>query len=141
MCDIDSLDVVSTAAPTPSPTPETAAAPAWVRPTFRVLAFAEAVSWAALLTTMFFKWIVQADPHSGIEGGVPVSGPIHGALFVAYCLICVIAWRTFRWTPKTLVIALVAAIPPFCTAWFEVSADRRGLLGAPASAAADAPGR
>lgn len=99
---------------------------------FRLLAFAEAVSWAALLVAMFFKWIVQDDPHSGIEGGVPIAGPIHGVVFLLYCLAAIVAWVVFRWSPKTGILALLAAIPPFFTVWFEVVADRRGLLDVPA---------
>lgn len=102
------------------------------RPAFRTFAFIEAISWAALLTTMFFKWIVQDDPHTGIEGGVPIAGPIHGAFFVLYCASAVVAWIVFRWNVKTGLLALAAAVPPFCTVWFEVVADRRGLLGTPA---------
>ncbi len=95
---------------------------------FRVLAFGEAVSWALLLTAMLFKWVIAEDPHSGLEGGVPIAGPIHGALFVAYCLAALAAWRTFGWSLRTLVLAWIAAVPPFCTVLFERWADRRGLL-------------
>jgi integral membrane protein len=105
-----------------------------VRTAFRTLAFAEAVSWAALLVAMFFKWIVQADPHTGIEGGVPIAGPIHGALFVAYCATTLVAWRTYGWSTRTLVLGLLASVPPFFTVVFEVVADRKGLLGRPARA-------
>ena len=100
-----------------------------VRQVFRTLAFAEALSWAALLVAMFFKWIVQDDPEAGIEGGVPIAGPIHDALFVAYCVAALVAWRTYGWTFRTLVLALLASIPPFFTVLSEVVADRRGLLG------------
>lgn len=95
---------------------------------FRTLAFGEAVSWALLLTAMLFKWVIAEDPHSGLEGGVPIAGPIHGALFVAYCLAALAAWRTFGWSLRTLVLAWIAAVPPFCTVLFERWADRRGLL-------------
>lgn len=124
-----------TAAPHADPTSPDDTRRGWVRPLFRTLAFAEALSWAALLVTMVFKWIVQDDPHSGIEGGVPIAGPIHGVLFVAYCASAVVAWHTFRWNLKTLLLALLASIPPFFTVLFEVLADRRGLLGRPAAGA------
>lgn len=104
------------------------------RPAFRTLAFLEAISWGALLVAMFFKWVVQDDPHAGIEGGVPVAGMVHGIVFVLYCASAVLAWIVFRWSVKTGLLALAAAIPPFFTVWFEVVADRRGLLGAPARA-------
>jgi integral membrane protein len=99
------------------------------RTAFRTVAIAEAVSWAGLLITMFFKWIVAADPHAGAQGGVPIMGPIHGVVFLAYVLMCFVAKRSFGWSRRTAVVALAASIPPFFTYVFEVSADRRGLLG------------
>lgn len=111
-----------------------------VRRWFRIFAFAEAVSWGALLIAMVFKWIVQDDPNTGIEGGVPIVGPIHGVLFLAYCSLAVVAWSTFRWNLKTLALAIAASIPPFFTVWFERSAERRGLLTSVADDPDPAPG-
>ncbi|MGH1562557.1 DUF3817 domain-containing protein [Mumia sp. DW29H23] len=91
---------------------------------FRVVAFAEAVSWAGLLIGMFFKWILETT-----EVGVKIFGPIHGGIFVAYVVMCLVAWRTFGWSFKVAVAALASSIPPFFTVLFEVWADRRGLLG------------
>lgn len=96
---------------------------------FRTIAIAEAFSWAGLLTAMFFKWVVQADPHSGIEGGVPILGPIHGGIFLAYVVTCFFARSKFGWNAKTTLLALASSIPPFFTYVFEVLADRKGLLG------------
>lgn len=95
------------------------ARPTRVQRTFTLVARAEAVSWAALLITMFFKWVVQDDPHAGIEGGVPVAGAVHGAIFVAYVVSALVAWRTFRWSTTKTLFALAAGVPPFATLWFE----------------------
>ena len=46
---------------------------------FRVLAIAEAFSWAALLAGMVLKWVTRTT-----ELGVEIAGPIHGALFIGY---------------------------------------------------------
>lgn len=102
------------------------------RTAFRTVAIAEAISWAGLLIAMFFKWVVAADPHTGAEGGVPIMGPIHGGIFIAYVILCLVARRSFGWSNKTTLLALAASIPPFFTYVFEVVADRRGLLGQPA---------
>ena len=102
------------------------------RTAFRTVAIAEAISWAGLLIAMFFKWVVAADPHTGAEGGVPIMGPIHGGIFIAYVIMCLVARRSFGWSNKTTLLALAASIPPFFTYVFEVVADRRGLLGQPA---------
>lgn len=105
-----------------------ASAPSRTRTAFRVVAIAEAFSWGGLLVAMFFKWVVQEDPHSGIEGGVPVMGAVHGAVFVAYAVMCLVAWRQFRWSFKVAVLAGLSAIPPFVSVVFERKADAKGLL-------------
>jgi integral membrane protein len=97
---------------------------------FRIVAIAEACSWAGLLIGMFFKYVVVFD-----DIGVTVFGPIHGALFVAYVIVTLVVARTFRWSVPTTVSALVASIPPLATLWFERRARRRGLLTAPVAMA------
>lgn len=103
--------------------------PVRVRTWFRIIAFAEACSWLGLLIGMYIKYVPETT-----EAGVKIFGPIHGGIFVAYCLVTLLAWRTFGWSFRTAALALVASIPPFATALFEVVADRKGLLGAPAPA-------
>ena len=121
LCDIDTVGGVTSTDTATLPSSST-------RTWFRAIAVAEAVSWLGLLIAMFFKWIVQDDPHTGIEGGVPVMGPIHGAIFVAYVVMCFVARSRFAWSSRTTLVALVAAVPPFATAVFEAVADRKGLL-------------
>lgn len=110
--------------------------PATTRTVFRVLAIAEAVSWALLLVAMFFKWVLDAEPFGLHEGGVPVAGPIHGAVFVLYVIASFVSAYVFKWNLKTLLLALAASIPPLFTVWFETWADRRGLLTRPAQTGA-----
>ncbi len=95
-----------------------------VRQLFRVVAFAEALSWLGLLVGMFFKYVLETT-----EVGVKIFGPIHGGIFVAYLLVTLTARSTFGWSLKTTFWAAAASIPPFATAVFEVVADRKGLLG------------
>jgi integral membrane protein len=90
---------------------------------FRAVAIAEACSWAGLLIGMFFKYVVVGD-----DIGVTVFGPIHGALFVLYVVVTLVAWRMLRWDLKTLALALVSSIPPLMTIWFERRAAARGQL-------------
>lgn len=82
---------------------------------------------------MFCKWILKCEPFGLHEGGVPVAGPIHGGIFIAYVAMCLVARRSFRWDLRTTLLALAASIPPFLTYVFEVFADRKGLLGQPAA--------
>ncbi|OZM72101.1 export protein [Amycolatopsis antarctica] len=92
---------------------------------FRLLAVAEAISWAGLLIGMFFKYVAVGD-----EIGVKIFGPIHGAVFVGYVLVSLLARAPLRWDMRTTVLALVASIPPFGTALFERWAARTGRLDA-----------
>jgi integral membrane protein len=90
---------------------------------FRVVAFAEALSWLGLLTGMFFKYVVDAG-----EQGVHVFGPVHGTVFLTYLVVTLLTWRSQRWSLPTALLALAASVPPFCTVVFEVWARRTGRL-------------
>jgi integral membrane protein len=100
---------------------------------FRILAIAEAFSWAALLAGMYFKWIAGTT-----EIGVQVAGPVHGALFVGYGITVLALWRLQRWPFAVAVFAGISAVFPFATLWFERWAGKRGHLSAAASEAAAA---
>lgn len=93
------------------------------RTVFKVVAIAEAVSWAGLLVGMLFKYVIADNPV-----GVHVFGPIHGGVFVLYCLTVVAVFRTFGWSLPVTTLALAASIPPFATLVFEVWAERTGRL-------------
>jgi integral membrane protein len=88
---------------------------------FRLVAVAEAISWAGLLTGMFFKYVVVHN-----EIGVQVFGPIHGGVFIAYVAIALWVSRPLGWSKGTTLIGLAASIPPFASVWFERWAARRG---------------
>lgn len=90
---------------------------------FRVLAVAEACSWAALLTGMYFKWIARTS-----ELGVEIAGPVHGALFIAYGATALALWRLQRWPFRVALFAGLSAVFPFATILFERWAGKRGFL-------------
>ena len=94
------------------------------RPLFRLVARAEAVTWALLLTGMFLKYVTETT-----ELGVRVFGMVHGVVFVAYCVAAVVVAVDRRWTVGRTLLALVAAVPPFATLAFERYAERRAALG------------
>ncbi|OLF07684.1 DUF3817 domain-containing protein [Actinophytocola xanthii] len=96
---------------------------------FRLLALAEAVSWAGLLIGMFVKYVVVHD-----EIGVRIFGPVHGAVFVGYVVVTLLVRGPLRWTSGTFVLALVAGVPPFGTVLFERWATRTGRLDETATA-------
>ena len=90
---------------------------------FRIVAVAEAVSWIGLLAGMYVKRVLGTS-----EVGVQVFGPIHGAVFVAYVVVAVVAARVLGWSRGTTLLALAAAVPPLVTVWFERWASRTGRL-------------
>ena len=92
---------------------------------FKILAIAEACSWAALLIGMYFKWIAGTT-----EIGVQVAGPIHGALFVGYGIAALALWRLQRWPFVVALFAGLSAVFPFATLAFERWAGNHGYLTA-----------
>ena len=70
--------------------------------TFRFVALAEATSFLILLTCSF-----------AARDGVPIMGPIHGMLFLAYLLFVVMVRDDAGWTAKQTVLVLVGAVLPF----------------------------
>jgi integral membrane protein len=90
---------------------------------FTAVAVLEALTWVGLLTGMYVKYVPQTT-----EAGVQLFGPIHGAAFVAYLVMAVLAWRVLRWSSGTLVVAVVCSVPPLFTVVFEVWAARTGRL-------------
>lgn len=102
---------------------------------FRLLAQWEAVTWAALLVAMFFKWVL------GYEEAVRIPGMVHGiAAFVPFVLIALLTARSLKWDLMTTFWALVSSVPPFGTIVFERWAIRNGKL-AELSAEAVASGK
>jgi len=97
--------------------------PRTVARAFRAVAIAEAVSWVLLLVGMFVKYVPETT-----ELGVQIAGPVHGAVFLAYVAITLLAWRVLGWAPATGLLALAASIPPLITVVFERWAQRTGKL-------------
>ncbi|SNS03161.1 integral membrane protein [Geodermatophilus saharensis] len=103
--------------------------PRTVATAFRAVAVAEALSWVGLLAGMYVKYVPETS-----EVGVQVFGPVHGAVFVAYVVVALVASRVLRWSPWTTLLALAASVPPLATVVFERWAGRTGRLAAPARA-------
>ena len=92
---------------------------------FRRVAVAEAITWALLLVGMFLKYVTGTT-----ELGVRIFGMVHGIVFVAYCVTTVLVAVDQRWSLRRTALGLAAAVPPFCTVWFDRYAAARGLLPA-----------
>lgn len=90
----------------------------------RVLADAEAVTWTLLLIGMALKYLTRTT-----DLGVTIAGPIHGFVFLAYCVVVVVVGIDQRWPVRTTVLGLLSAIPPLLTIPFERAVRRRGQAG------------
>ena len=90
---------------------------------FRAIAVAEAISWTGLLVGMFVKYVLDEG-----ERGVEVFGRIHGVVVLVYVAAALITGRRQRWVPRTLVMSLLASVPPLGSVVFERWATRTGQL-------------
>lgn len=92
---------------------------------FRLIAFIEALTWAALLIAMVFK-------HGfGYDSAIRVPGMAHGAAFVIFGLLALTTALTLAWGWKVTALALISSVPPFGTVVFERWASRKGHLDEP----------
>jgi len=100
---------------------------------FRLIAFAEAVSWVGLLVGMYFKYL--GSPQT--EVGVKVFGPVHGGIFIAFLVAASLVGIAHKWGLGTWLLALLGGIVPLGSVIFLIFADRTGRIG-PISALAGA---
>jgi integral membrane protein len=91
---------------------------------FRLIAIAEALSWAGLLVGMYFKY--AATPQTEI--GVKIFGPIHGGVFMAFLAAALLVGISRKWNIVTWVLALLGSIVPLGSVIFVMWADRTGKL-------------
>ena len=89
---------------------------------FRIIAFAEAVTWVGLLTGMYFKYV--GTPRTEI--GVKIFGMAHGLVFIAFVLTAVLVGLAFKWSFATCLLALLGSIVPLGSVIFLMWAERTG---------------
>jgi integral membrane protein len=90
---------------------------------FKVVAVAEALSWAGLLVGMYLKHVAGST-----EAGVHLFGPLHGGIFLAYVALVLLLARSLRWSPWVVALGLASSVPPFATLVFETWTSRTGRL-------------
>ncbi len=91
---------------------------------WRVVALAEAVTWALLLVGMVLKYLTRTT-----DLAVSVFGAAHGVVFLAYVVTTLVVALDQRWSPGRTLLGLAAAVPPLLTPWFVRSAERRREVG------------
>src|ERR1700759_1091394 len=93
---------------------------------FRLIAFAEAVSWVGLLLGMYFKYL--GTPRTEI--GVKVFGMAHGLIFIAFIATGLLVGMAAKWPLRTWLLGLLASIVPLASVMFLIWTERSGQLGA-----------
>ena len=89
---------------------------------YRLLAFAEAVTWTVLIVAMILKY------GAGVDAAVLVGGSIHGFVFLAYAFTALLVGVNQRWRIGLVGAAVVTAIVPYATVPFDLWLIRRGRL-------------
>ena len=95
---------------------------------FATAAFLEGLTWAGLLVGMWLKYGLEVT-----DTGVWLFGRLHGAAFLFYLVVTVVAGVRLRWPGWALLLALLAAVPPLVTVPLEMWFRRKGLLSDPAT--------
>ena len=90
---------------------------------FRAASVIEALTWGGLLVGMYLKYIAGTT-----DFGVWLFGRLHGAAFLFYVAVAIVAARRLRWPWWATSVALLAALPPLVTIPLEMWFDRRGFL-------------
>ncbi|MFW2512992.1 DUF3817 domain-containing protein [Demequina sp. SO4-13] len=90
---------------------------------FVTVAIVEAVTWSGLLVGMLLEHVLDVT-----EWGVTIFGPLHGAAFLIYLGIALLAAVRFRWPLRVCALAGLAAVPPLTTIPLERWLRRTGRL-------------
>jgi integral membrane protein len=90
---------------------------------FRIVATAEAVTWAGLISGLIIRSTGNAP-----EWLIPVVGGAHGFTFLSYAVMAALVGVNQRWPLLRIAFGVVLAIVPFATVPFERTVAKRGYL-------------
>lgn len=92
---------------------------------YGVVATAEMVTWTGLIIAMIARYGFAYDGELFF-----VAGLSHGIIFIVYCVTAVMIGINLRWGAGTILVALLAAIPPWTTLPFDRWLHRKNKLEA-----------
>ena len=82
---------------------------------YRLVAFGEAIGWTLLIIGIW----VRSRHGLGSGVAVPITGQIHGTLFLLYFGILLVTYTSLRWSRLTFLVALLSGVPPYGSLIFE----------------------
>lgn len=83
---------------------------------FTQIAFIEGISTVILF---FIAMPLKYIPAIQWDLGVKYVGWAHGLLFIAYILLLIACWFTYKWSFKRLTIFFIASLIPLAPFWVE----------------------
>lgn len=89
---------------------------------FRIVAFAEAVTWTGLIIGIILKY------GFGNDSVIPITGGLHGFVFLCYGVTTVFVWVNQKWKPSVGVLGLISTIIPYATIPFDLVMQKKGKL-------------
>lgn len=92
---------------------------AWVL--FKAAAIGEAIGWSLLIFGILFERYFAP----GNDFSIPLTGSIHGTLFLIYIAATVVLGPSQGWNLKKIILAGIASVPPYGTLVFEQWAAHR----------------
>jgi integral membrane protein len=90
---------------------------------FRIVATAEAITWAGLISGLIIRATGNAP-----EWLIPLVGGAHGFTFLSYGVLAALVGVNQRWPLLRIVFGVALAIVPFATVPFERTVAKRGYL-------------
>ncbi|MDZ8172019.1 DUF3817 domain-containing protein [Microbacterium xanthum] len=92
---------------------------------FRILAFAEVVSWTLLIAGLILRATLD------LSIAVTIGGGIHGFVFLSYGATALLVAMNQRWAFGPTAVAVVSAVIPYATVPTEIWLHRSGRLEGP----------
>ncbi|MFC6152987.1 DUF3817 domain-containing protein [Nocardioides yefusunii] len=90
---------------------------------YRGVARVEAVTWAMLIIGLVLKYVTETT-----DLVVRVGGMLHGAAFLAYCVVTTFVAVDQKWGVGRWLVGVLSSIPPFLTLWFEHHVEKKQLV-------------
>ena len=87
---------------------------------FRMAAISEAMGWTVLITGL----LIRRYGLPGHNFSVPITGQIHGILFIIYFGILIATYSSLRWPRHRFIVAAIAGVVPLGTLVLEQWASR-----------------